>query len=135
MGRTEATGQGVFFATREFVNQPSVMDRVGLSVGIPGKRVALQGYGNVGFYSARYFNQSGAKIVAISEYDGTIMNPDGLDIVALEDYWTKQVKARKKDDVRCCLLWMVVVVVVLVGGVSLSVSLYGSPSQAEGSRA
>lgn len=88
VGRTEATGRGVYYATREFANHPKVMKAIGLSTGIPNKTVVIQGYGNVGFYAARYFNRAGAKVTGICEYNGCIMNPDGLDIAALEEYFT-----------------------------------------------
>jgi len=89
VGRTEATGRGVYYATREFVNHPKVMKAIGVETGIPNKTVVVQGYGNVGFYASRYFNRAGAKVTGICEYDGCIMNPDGLDIPALEEYFKK----------------------------------------------
>ena len=77
-GRTEATGLGVFFGIREVCNMPDVMAKQGLSVGIEGKTVVVQGMGNVGFYCAKFFREHGAKVVAIAEYEGAIFNADGL---------------------------------------------------------
>ena len=77
-GRTEATGLGVFFGIREVCNMPDVMEKQGLSVGIAGKTVVVQGMGNVGFYCAKFFREHGAKVISIAEYEGAIFNADGL---------------------------------------------------------
>jgi glutamate dehydrogenase (NAD(P)+) len=83
-GRTEATGRGVVVAAREACSVVEDMKALGLTPGLAGKRVALQGLGNVGYHAARFFEQEGAVIVAISEREGAIHNPDGL---RLEDVW------------------------------------------------
>ena len=54
------------------------MDKLGLTIGIEGKRVIVQGLGNVGYYCAKFFREHGAKVIGIAEYEGAIMNPDGL---------------------------------------------------------
>ena len=77
-GRTEATGLGVFFGIREVCNMPDIMAKQGLSVGIEGKTVVVQGMGNVGFYCAKFFREHGAKVIAIAEYEGAIFKGDGL---------------------------------------------------------
>jgi len=77
-GRTEATGMGVFFGIREVCQMPDVMKKLGLNTGIEGKTVVVQGLGNVGFHSAKYFREGGAKVIAIAEWEGAIYNPDGL---------------------------------------------------------
>ncbi len=77
-GRTEATGLGVYFGIREVCNMPEVMKRQGLEVGIKGKTVVVQGLGNVGYHSAKFFREGGAKVIALAEYEGAIMNADGL---------------------------------------------------------
>lgn len=78
-GRKEATGLGVFFGIREVFNMPDVMKKVGLTEGLEGKTVVIQGLGNVGYHSAKFFREKGkAKIIAIAEYEGAIYNPDGL---------------------------------------------------------
>ncbi len=79
-GRREATGLGVFFGLREVCNMPDVMQRLGLNVGVEGKRVVVQGLGNVGYHSAKFFQDAGAKIIAIAEYEGSIWSNEGLDI-------------------------------------------------------
>jgi glutamate dehydrogenase (NAD(P)+) len=77
-GRTEATGMGVFFGIREVCNMPDVMEKQGLTVGVEGKTVVVQGMGNVGFYCAKFFREHGAKVISIAEYEGAIFNADGL---------------------------------------------------------
>jgi glutamate dehydrogenase (NAD(P)+) len=79
-GRREATGLGVFFGLREVCNMPDVMQRLGLSTGVEGKRVVVQGLGNVGYHSAKFFQDAGAIIVGLAEYEGSIWNNEGLDV-------------------------------------------------------
>jgi glutamate dehydrogenase (NAD(P)+) len=77
-GRKEATGLGVFYGTREVCNMPEMMNKLGLPVGIEGKRVIVQGMGNVGYHSAKFFREHGAKVIAIAEYEGAVYNENGL---------------------------------------------------------
>lgn len=77
-GRKEATGLGVFYGIREVCKMTEVMKRLGLSTGIEGKRVVVQGLGNVGYHTAKFFRENGAKVIALAEYEGAITNPDGL---------------------------------------------------------
>jgi glutamate dehydrogenase (NAD(P)+) len=82
-GRTEATGLGVFYGLREVCNMKSVMDKLGLNTGVEGKRVCVQGLGNVGYHSALFFQQAGAKIVGLAEYEGAIWSDEGIDVDAV----------------------------------------------------
>ena len=82
-GRREATGLGVFYGTREVCNLPDLMKKLGLPVGIEGKRVIVQGLGNVGYWAARFFEQAGAKIIGLAEYEGAILSDKGLDVDAV----------------------------------------------------
>ncbi|MEN9297829.1 MAG: hypothetical protein RLZZ429_142 [Bacteroidota bacterium] len=77
-GRKEATGLGVFFGIREVCNMPDVMKKLGLTTGVEGKSVVVQGLGNVGYHSAKFFREAGSKVVAIAEYEGAIFNANGL---------------------------------------------------------
>ncbi|GMV77420.1 MAG: glutamate dehydrogenase [Chitinophagaceae bacterium] len=77
-GRKGATGLGVFYGVREVCNMPDMMSKLGLTTGLEGKRVVVQGLGNVGFHSAKYFREGGAKVIAIAEYNGAIYNANGL---------------------------------------------------------
>ncbi len=77
-GRKEATGLGVFYGVREVCQMPDVMKKQGLEVGIQDKKVIVQGLGNVGYYSAKFLREHGAKVIAIAEYEGAIYNEKGL---------------------------------------------------------
>ncbi|MFN3300292.1 MAG: Glu/Leu/Phe/Val family dehydrogenase [Sediminibacterium sp.] len=77
-GRKEATGLGVFFGIREVCNMPDVMAKLGLTTGVVGKTVIVQGLGNVGYHSAKFFREHGSKVIAIAEYEGAIFNANGL---------------------------------------------------------
>jgi glutamate dehydrogenase (NAD(P)+) len=79
-GRTEATGRGVFYGTRELCGIAEDMKALGLTPGIAGKRVVIQGLGNVGYYAAKYFSEGGAILVGLAETEGAIANPKGLDL-------------------------------------------------------
>lgn len=85
-GRVEATGMGVFFGVREACTNAGDMKRLGLSPEIEGKRVVVQGFGNVGYHAARYLSEHGAIIIAIAEHDGAIQDESGIDIEALYGY-------------------------------------------------
>jgi glutamate dehydrogenase (NAD(P)+) len=88
-GRREATGLGVFFGLREVCNMPEIMKKFGLVVGVEGKRVVVQGLGNVGYHSAKFFQDAGAKITGLAEYEGAIWNEDGLDVDEVFQYRRK----------------------------------------------
>lgn len=77
-GRTEATGLGVYYGIREVLHMPDEMKRLGMSVGVEGKKVIIQGLGNVGYHCAKFFRENGAVIIAIAEYEGAIFKADGL---------------------------------------------------------
>ena len=51
-----------------------------LPVGVEGKRVVVQGLGNVGYHSAKFFQDAGAIIIGLAEYEGAIYSADGLDV-------------------------------------------------------
>ena len=79
-GRREATGLGVFYGLTEICNMHTLMDKAGLPLGVKGKKICIQGLGNVGYHSALFFQQAGAIIVGIAEYEGAIKNYNGLDV-------------------------------------------------------
>jgi glutamate dehydrogenase (NAD(P)+) len=78
-GRREATGRGLYFALREACGVSEDMRALGLTPGLEGKRVIVQGLGNVGSHAARFCREGGALIVAIAEHDGAIASDAGLD--------------------------------------------------------
>ena len=77
-GRKEATGRGVFFGLRECVNDDDLMKQLGLPMGLAGKRVVVQGLGNVGYHAAKFLEEAGAVLVGLAEWEGAITNPKGL---------------------------------------------------------
>ena len=79
-GRVEATGRGVFYGVREVCSAGDDMKALGLAPGIQGKRVVLQGLGNVGYFAAKFFQEGGAVLVGLAESEGAIANPKGIDL-------------------------------------------------------
>ena len=75
LGRVKATGRGVFVTGREAAR------RLGLD--LRGARVAVQGFGNVGSVAAELFAEAGARIVAVQDHTGTIVNENGLNLETL----------------------------------------------------
>ena len=83
-GRTEATGRGVQYALQEFFRHPEEVRAAGLDSGLEGQRIIVQGLGNVGYHSAKFLSEEdGAKIIAVIERDGAIVNKDGIHIEEL----------------------------------------------------
>jgi glutamate dehydrogenase (NAD(P)+) len=62
------------------------MKKLGLSVGLEGKRVVVQGLGNVGAASARFLQEDGCLLVGLAEYEGAIYDPKGLDVDAVIEH-------------------------------------------------
>ena len=94
-GRTEATGRGVAFVTREVCDVEEDMKALGLTRGIEGKRVIVQGLGNVGSYTAMFLQRMGAIITGLIEFDGVIYDPKGLDAEAIVSQWNDQPRGDK----------------------------------------
>ncbi len=82
-GRLEATGQGVYYGIREACDFADDMARLGLSRGLEGKTVVVQGLGNVGYHTAKFVQQGGGLLIGLAEYEGAIHNPAGLDLEAV----------------------------------------------------
>jgi len=93
-GRTEATGLGVYYGIKHLMDRITGLNKLnnnyfkqnGLNKNI---KIVIQGFGNVGYYCSKYFNQD-AKIIAIIEYDGYIYNSNGIDVDKLKKYYDKQ---------------------------------------------
>jgi glutamate dehydrogenase (NAD(P)+) len=77
-GRREATGRGLMYALSEACRSTEDMAALGLSTGLEGKRLVVQGLGNVGYHAAKFCREQGAILVAIAEREGAIHNPKGL---------------------------------------------------------
>ncbi|MEL6588067.1 MAG: glutamate dehydrogenase, partial [Pseudomonadota bacterium] len=83
-GRVEATGRGVQYALQEFFRHPDDMAKAGLTGTLEGKRVVVQGLGNVGYHAAAFLSaEDGAKVIAVIERDGAVYSDAGLDVDAL----------------------------------------------------
>ncbi|MGX0902749.1 glutamate dehydrogenase (NAD(P)+) [Roseovarius sp. MBR-79] len=86
-GRTEATGRGVQYALQEFFRHPEDIAKAGLSGTLDGKRVIVQGLGNVGYHAAKFLSEEdGCKITAIIERDGALLSDNGLDVEAVRNW-------------------------------------------------
>ena len=89
-GRTEATGRGIQYALREFFRDSGDVTRAGLSGSLDGKRILVQGLGNVGYHAAKFLSQQdGAIITTVVERDGAVAAASGIDVDALRS-WIQQ---------------------------------------------
>lgn len=79
-GRKEATGLGVYYGIREACSIVEDMKAIGLETGVEGKKVVVQGLGNVGYHTAKYFQEAGAVLVGLIEFEGAIYNEKGLNL-------------------------------------------------------
>ncbi len=88
-GRREATGRGVQYGIREAFQYADDLRPFGLTPGLDGKTIVIQGFGNVGYYAAKFLSEEdGCKIIAIGEWDCVVSNPAGLEIEQLNQ-WRK----------------------------------------------
>ncbi|MFQ6618563.1 MAG: Glu/Leu/Phe/Val dehydrogenase [Fidelibacterota bacterium] len=80
-GRREATGRGIQYSLREVFRHKDDLNPLGLSGGLEGKCVSIQGFGNVGYHTAKFlWEEDGCKIIAIGEWNGGIYNEKGLNV-------------------------------------------------------
>ncbi len=83
-GRTEATGRGVQYGLQEFFRHPEEVKTANMDGSLEGKNIIVQGLGNVGFHATKFLSEEdGAKIIAVIERDGAIVNKDGIHIEEL----------------------------------------------------
>lgn len=90
-GRTEATGRGVYFGIREACRNKEDMEDLGMETGLEDKTFVIQGLGNVGYHTAKYMTEGGATMVGVAEIEGSIYDPEGIDLEKLVEY-------RKEND-------------------------------------
>ncbi|MEO0371577.1 MAG: Glu/Leu/Phe/Val dehydrogenase [Pseudomonadota bacterium] len=86
-GRTEATGRGVQFALQEFFRHPEDIAKAGLDGTLDGKRVIVQGLGNVGYHGAKFLSEEdGCKVIGIIERDGALYDEAGLNVEEVRNW-------------------------------------------------
>ena len=86
-GRTEATGRGVQYALQAFFDNPVDVKKTGLTPGLKGKRVIVQGLGNVGYHAALFLStEDNCLITHVIERDGSILDQKGINIEKLKEY-------------------------------------------------
>lgn len=88
-GRKEATGLGVFYTVREALSYADDCKKLGLTPGVKGKTAIVQGFGNVGSFSAKFLHEHGVKVICVVEKDVALINESGLDIEALLEWQAK----------------------------------------------
>ena len=89
-GRVEATGRGIQYALREFFRHPEDVSMARLEGTLDEKRIIVQGFGNVGFHAANFLsNEDNAKIIAVIEHDGAVVDATGIDIHKLSKFVKK----------------------------------------------
>ena len=85
-GRKEATGQGLVYALEEACSQADDMKSLALAMGVEGKRVVIQGLGNVGYHAAKFCRERGARVIAMAVPEGAILDAKGLDEDAVVEH-------------------------------------------------
>jgi glutamate dehydrogenase (NAD(P)+) len=85
-GREEATGLGVYYATRQILNNQEQLTKIGLEQGLKGKKFIIQGFGNVGYWASKFFTNDGAILIGVAEADGSFICEDGINPDELLDY-------------------------------------------------
>ena len=81
-GRDTATARGLMYVVQEAAHKIGLM--------LNGSKVVIQGFGNAGSYSAKFLSDLGCKIIAISDSQGGIYNPKGIDPLTLLEYKNKR---------------------------------------------
>ena len=86
-GRAEATGRGVVYALRSFFDCPGDVTKSGLKPGLKGKRIIVQGLGNVGYHAAKILSEEDdALITHVMERDGAVVDENGINIETLRSH-------------------------------------------------
>jgi len=101
-GRVEATGRGVEYALREFFRHPEDVAKAGLDGGLEGKRVIVQGLGNVGYHAAKFLSEEdGANVIGIIERDGALFDQNGLNVEDVRQWMNKHGTIKGYPDCDC----------------------------------
>ena len=90
VGRSEATGRGVQYIIREFFRHKEDYLKANFKSGLKGKKVSIQGLGNVGYHAAKFLQEEDeCKIICVMEHNGAIINPKGLNIEKIKKYFSE----------------------------------------------
>ena len=89
-GRTESTGLGVYYALRELMSYPTFYEKIGFPKGLKDRTFVMQGFGNVGYWAAKFFHGDGGIITTIVEYNSAIHNPKGFDPDDVKKYFQQK---------------------------------------------
>ena len=86
-GRAEATGRGVVYALRSFFDCTEDVTKAGMKPGLKGKRIIVQGLGNVGYHAAKILSEEDdALITHVMERDGAVVDESGINIETLRSH-------------------------------------------------
>jgi glutamate dehydrogenase (NAD(P)+) len=86
-GRIEATGRGVQYALQEAFRHPKDIEYAGMSGTLQGKRIIVQGLGNVGYHAAKFLSEEDQSvIICVIEHDGAVVDETGINIEALRTH-------------------------------------------------
>ncbi len=86
-GRVEATGRGVQYGLQELFRNPGDLSKANLEGKLEGKKIIIQGLGNVGYHAAKFLEEEdGARIIGIIERDGAILSESGLRVEEVFQY-------------------------------------------------
>ncbi len=100
-GRVEATGRGVQYGIREYFRNPKDVKKAGLSGGLEGKRIIVQGLGNVGYHASKFLSEEdGAIITGIVERDGALLDENGLDVEKVHQWRLERGTIKDYPDAR-----------------------------------
>lgn len=94
-GRVESAGRGVYYGLRVLLEDKSFCEKAGFNTGIDGKSFIIQGFGNVGYYAAKYFNEDGAILKGIVEKDCALWKESGFDHDEIQE-WAEEHGTLKK---------------------------------------
>lgn len=88
-GRPEATGLGTFYGVRHLLKNAEFCEQYGFTRGLKDKTVIIQGFGNVGSWAHKFFQEEGSKVIGIVEHNSAVYCEEGLDQADLLKYWSK----------------------------------------------
>jgi len=85
-GRVEATGRGIWKTVDSILNSDLMLEKTGISRGLEGKTVVVQGFGNVGYHACEQLAKHGCKIIGVVEFDCAVYDEEGIDVEKLLAY-------------------------------------------------